>query len=334
MQAQLKKLSEIYGFSVEDALEKLKKGKGKKEVKEELNFMLPYGGELDEELCQAVQPTFGLYLQCPKEITDENTKLCGGCLKKLEKNGTGAPDNGWMIDRQKADVYEFKTPTGKKAVHYLKVVEKRGWDLDEIKEYIMANSLEVSDKHFEVLKATAKSKGTPKAKSTTPAEGKIEKLTVANLQEHAAAVAAVAEELSENEYDTVSELPSLPKKAKGKAKAIEDDVSTVAESVQPTKAKAKVVEKPKAKAKGKAKAIEDDAESVQPAKAKAKAIEKPKEEAPTKAKAKAKAKVVETPKEEDEEIKCIEYVVDGVTLYFHEATGILYDEEGNEKGKK
>ena len=331
MQAQLKKLSEIYGFSVEDALEKLKEGKEgkkvgkKKEVKEELNFMLPYGGELDEELCQAVQPTFGLYLQCPKEITDENTKLCGGCLKKLEKNGTGAPDNGWMIDRQKTDVYEFKTPSGKKAIHYLKVVEKRGWDLEEIKAHIIANSLEVSDKHFEVLKATVKAKGTPKAKSTTP-EGKIEKLTIANLQEHA----AVAEELSENEYDTVSELPSLPKKAKGKAKAIEDDVSTVAESVQPAKAKAKVVEKPKAKAKGKAKAIEDDAESVQPAKA----IEKPKEEAPTKAKAKAKAKVVETPKEEDEEIKCIEYVVDGVTLYLHEATGILYDEEGNEKGKK
>ena len=328
MQAQLKKLSEIYGFSVEDAIEKLKKGKGKKEegkeVKEDLKFMLPYGGELDEELCQAVQPTFGLYLQCPKAITDVNTRLCGGCLKKLEKNGTGAPDNGWMIDRQKADMYEFKTPTGKKAVHYLKVVEKRGWDLEEIKEYIMANSLEVSDKHFEVLKATAKSKGPPKVKSTTP-EGKIEKLTVANLQEHAAAVAAVAEELSENEYDTVSELPSLPKKAKGNAKAIEDDVSTVAESVQP--------KKENAKAKGKAKAIEDVAESVQPKKEKAKAKAKSEVVEPTK----GKAKVIEKPKEEDEdedEIKCIEYVVDGVTLYLHEATGILYDEEGNEQGKK
>jgi hypothetical protein len=327
MQAQLKKLSEIYGFSVEDAMEKLKGKVGKvgkkgEEVKEELNFMLPYRGELDEELCQAVQPTFGLYLQCPKKITDANTKLCGGCLKKLEKNGTGAPDNGWMVDRQKTDVYEFKTPSGKKAIHYLKVVEKRGWDLEEIKAYISANSLEVSDKHFEVLKAPAKSKGTPKAKATT-AEGKIEKLTIANLQEHAA---ATAEELSENEYDTVSEMPSLPKKAKGKAKAIEDDVSTVAESVQPAKAKAKA----------KAKAIEKPKEAAEAPKAKAKAIEKPKEaaEAP-KAKAKAKAKAIEKPKEEEEdEIKCIEYVVDGVTLYLHEATGILYDEEGNEKGKK
>ena len=314
MQAQLKKLSEIYGFSVEDALEKLKekegKGKVKKEV-EKLNFMLPYRGELDEELCQAVQPTFGLYLQCPKEITDVNTRLCGGCLKKLEKNGTGAPDNGWMIDRQKADVYEFKTPTGKKAVHYLKVVEKRGWDLDEIQTYINANSLEVSDKHFEVLKAIPKAKsGTPKAKATT-AEGKIEKLTVANLQEHA--------ELLENDYDTVSEMVVLPKKAKG----IEDDVSTVAESVQEAKGKgkpaAKAIEKPAAKG------IEKPA---------AKAIEKAKEVPKAKAKGKAKAKAIEKPKEEDEEIKCIEYVVDGVTLYLHEPTGILYDEEGNEKGKK
>lgn len=320
MQAQLKKLSEIYGFSVEDALEKLKgkgkevgkdKGKGKKggdkDKGEKLNFMLPYGGELDEELCQAVQPTFGLYLQCPKEITDEDTRLCGGCLKKLEKNGTGAPDNGWMIDRQKARLYEFKTPTGKKAVHYLKVVEKRGWDLQEIEEYISANALEVSAEHFEVLKAAVKAKGTPKAKATTTiAGGKIEKLTVANLQEHAAA----AEELSENEYET-----QKPMSVKEKVKAIEEGP------------KAKEKEKGKAKGKAVEKKIEDDvstvAESVQSKAA------KPKE----KAKAKSKAKVIENPPEE-EEIKCIEYVVDGVTLYLHESTGILYDEEGNEKGKK
>ena len=307
LQKQMKKLSELYGFDVADAESKLKEMSSKKdkEKEEKLEFMLPYCGELQEDKCQAVQPTFGLYLQCPKAITDVHTRLCAACLKKLEKNGTGAPDNGWMEDRQKAGLYEFKTPTGKKAIHYLKVVEKRGWDLDTIKEYISSKSLAIPAEHFAEVKAAVKAKAAPKAKAST---GKIEKLTIENLQEHQ----AKAEELSENEYDgEVSGVKAIEKTVAKAPKKIDDEVTTVAESVQ-SKA-------PKAKGK-------------------AKAIEKPVAEVP-KVKAKAKAKAIEKPKakkeeKEEEEIKCIEYVVDGVTMYLHEATGILYDEEGNEMGKK
>jgi len=313
MGKQLKALSELYGFDMEEAkrqmdlqeksdellekevekvkVEKVKKeGKGKeKEGKKEgkgngkgngKKVELPFLGE-KEEGCEGVVPSGGLYLQCCKEMKSNN--LCAACVKQGEKNGTGEPDNGRIDRRLESELYEYRTPKGKKCTRYVKVMEEKGWTREEVEEEARRQGKVIPEEHFE---EESKGKGKEKGKVK---EVKKEK---------------VKEEVKRG-------------RPKEKAKEVEIQVVEKLSAEEKTTRDAELQED---------KYLEEDEEELPKKKKKEEKKEEKKEKKTKKAKM-----VVEDEEEGEQEVVCDEYVhTDGKKYYRCADTGILYTAFGVE----
>ena len=119
-------LSKEYGFKWEEAMEKLnmsieKKVEEKKEKREEPKIPLPYCGEIKREWCHGMKRNEGLYSQCTGSKV-EGSELCKTCKNQEEKKGK--PTFGYIEDRNKCELMEYKDEKGKKVMTYGMVLKK------------------------------------------------------------------------------------------------------------------------------------------------------------------------------------------------------------------
>ena len=119
------------------------------EVKLKSRFALPYSGELDSLCCQGVSKNQGLYTQC-KVSRMESSAFCGSCKKSAECNN-GVPEYGTIESRLKAytEGIEYKDPSGKSPVPYVKIMKKLKISREEVEEEAGKLNMIINPIHFE-----------------------------------------------------------------------------------------------------------------------------------------------------------------------------------------
>ena len=119
------------------------------EVKLKSRFALPYSGELDSLCCQGVSKNQGLYTQC-KVSRMESSAFCGSCKKSAECN-KGVPEYGTIESRLKAytEGIEYKDPSGKSPVPYVKIMKKLKISREEVEEEAGKLNMIINPIHFE-----------------------------------------------------------------------------------------------------------------------------------------------------------------------------------------
>jgi hypothetical protein len=118
----------------------------KKEVNEE-NIILPYYGKIFEHRCKGIIFNHGLYTQC-------NEKIKIGFCKKCEKQKYGS-----IYDRQKYEIGNYITKSGKKEVNYGKFIKKMNYNIDEVKRCFIKYNIDFMDYFTE---EKSKSRGRPR----------------------------------------------------------------------------------------------------------------------------------------------------------------------------
>ena len=149
----IEKCASLYGFKVEDAIEKIMESKKKvKVVAPKSKFALPFSGEKDSKCCEGLRYNDGLYTQCEVVKKGEN-KYCAVCEKGNLKYGT-------IDDRMSAGVMDFKDPSGKSPVHYSKIMKKLKITKEQVLEEALKMGKSVPEVHLEVQE---EKRGRPKA---------------------------------------------------------------------------------------------------------------------------------------------------------------------------
>lgn len=123
------KLSETYGFPLEEAL--ILVGCEVPEKKKRLvpEFPLPYCGEVCDEWCKAVKFNRGLMTQCTNAYK-KGEMFCKTCAKSLNQE-TGKPPCGLISERGEED---WKSPDGKSPVIYANVMQKLKYNNEALTE--------------------------------------------------------------------------------------------------------------------------------------------------------------------------------------------------------
>ena len=135
------KCSELYGFKLDDAIEKILSSKGKKEVVKS-SFVLPFSKLLNDRCCEGLRFNEGLYTQC--EVSKKgDSKYCAVCEK-------GELKYGRMDERMKCGLMEFKDPSGKSPVAYSKIMKKLKLTKEDVLEEALKMGKSVDEVHFEV----------------------------------------------------------------------------------------------------------------------------------------------------------------------------------------
>lgn len=313
------------GLNVEEELKRMnidnlkivEKSKKKVEKVKKVVIPMPFSKSLiKEEGCCGLSYNHGLFTQCEKKKMS-NGSYCVTCQSEGDKNTSGEPNNGTISERLEKELYEFKDPKGRKAISYLKVLEK----LKLTKEAALAEgnrlNIEINEAHLtELVKEKKITRGRPKkSKKIVEAEN------VTDL--FAKLTADVVEEESTVVYNEVI------KKKKTKLSEEEKEAKK-AELVAEKEAK-KLEKEAKLAAEKEAKKAELEAKKVE-------REEKRKQEKAEKAAAKktTKKEAVEEAKEVVEEAKTPEKVtVTRATIngkqYLKSSNNILYDSESKEE---
>jgi len=142
-----------------------KKKKGVvKERKLEMEIELPFSGEIDEERCKGIRTAGKLYTQCLTYVSEE--RYCKKCMKESSKNSNGKPNNGDMLDRKEAGLYEYKDKDGKNPWPYYKLMRKHGWSREYVEEIGKKNGIKISIEHYneEEMKKKVPQKGRGKGR--------------------------------------------------------------------------------------------------------------------------------------------------------------------------
>ena len=139
-----------------------KEGKAPKAKKS--SIPLPFiGSEVVENGCQGLAYNRGLFTQCPKNRM-ENGEFCSGCQQEADQNASGCPSCGTVQQRLGCGLYEFKDAKGRSPVSYVKVIEKLGITMEQVK----ATGKEIDEVHFEVVEKVSKAhRGRPKKAATS-----------------------------------------------------------------------------------------------------------------------------------------------------------------------
>ena len=111
------------------------------------NIILPYFGKICQENCKGIVFNHGLYTQCCEKV---KTKFCKVCEK--EKYGS-------IYDREKYEIGQFVTNSGKQELSYSKFVKKMKYNMDDVKRSFCLNDIKYSDYFDEVQN---KSRGRPR----------------------------------------------------------------------------------------------------------------------------------------------------------------------------
>jgi hypothetical protein len=151
-------LSKKYGFPLEEAKQAIKlnsvrkpvakKNSVEKVVKEKEPFCLPFNGVENLKNCRAICCNNGLFTQCPNERKPDKMNLCTTCFNQTAKTSNQQPKYGFIDDRIKLGLYEFKDPKGKPVLPYLKYMEKKNITKNQVIDYATKLGIVLSEEHF------------------------------------------------------------------------------------------------------------------------------------------------------------------------------------------
>jgi len=300
-----------------------KKEKKSKNPKKESKIPMPFSkSSIKEDGCCGLSYNHGLFTQCVGNKM-ENSSYCCSCQSEAEKNTSGEPNNGTVSSRLEKELYEFKDPKGRKAISYLKVLEKLKLTKESALTEANRLNIEINEAHLtELVKEKKITRGRPKKSRKI-----VEAENVTDL--FAKLTADVSEEIP-----TVEEEGNLKKKAKlsdeekeaKKAKLAAEKEAKKADLAAEKEAKKAELEAKKQQAK---KEREEKRNQEKAEKAAAK-------KTTAKKQAKKSKPVVEEVKPVVEEVKTPEKVtVTRATIngkqYLKSSNNILYDPETKEE---
>jgi len=169
-----------FGFSADEALSELggvllsrqaKEPKQRKYKVERPSFPLPYNGELNANLCQALRQNVGLYTQC--QSAKKMGNFCKQCHVLSTKSEAGIPEYG-LIESRKAAYdagEEYTDPKDRKPVHYTKVMRKYKLTNEQVTSEAEKFGIALNPSHL-VVPASEGRRGRPAAKAKEPKESK------------------------------------------------------------------------------------------------------------------------------------------------------------------
>ncbi len=321
----IKDCSEMYGFSVEEAMEKLSVNYNKsveKKIRKEAGekkrvIPLPWVGIVNELHCNNIKFNHGLYTQCPG-LKLENG-FCKGCKE--------ASTEYFTVAERLSQGGDYKDSKNRKPIHYGKLLKKMEISEEEAQIEAGKNNIILTP---DILNIVETEKKAPKAKKTS--EGKKGRPK--------AVKAAVESENTEDLFDKLLNENKEPIVLSEEALAIEAQLKALEEAAAPKKAAAAAKKAEAAEKKAKA-AAEKEAKKAEAAEKKAKAAAekeaKKAESAPKKTKkaAEKKAEVAkeEAPKEEVKQSapKVLKIKIEGVNYLWDKITKLVYDPESHEE---
>ncbi len=351
-----------YNFDAKDAMlelglenipvTKTGKTKEKKEKKVCVNNVsvvsipVPFVKGFNYTGCQGLCYNHGLFTPCSKSTSDNKSMYCVECETDGFKNENGMPTCGNVERRSKMELMEYTDLSGRKVVHYLKVMKKLKMSVETALKHAEIKGLTIQAEHLSMVQTTKR--GRPKKPSQVVESAQVEdlfarllleetkQLTLEDLQtdsnddEEPEPVVEEPEPLAEptkvnNDEPKAKkndEAKTLEKEAKAAAKAQEKDAKAAAKAQEKdAKAAAKAQEKEKEKeSKAAAKPQEKDA----------KAAEKPATKESKKVQKKEKPATEEKKVEEEEKpvkisVKKITY--QGTTYLHNPVNNMVYNME-------
>ena len=173
-------LADKYGFNAEEEIRllglstiKMERGK-KKVVKEKVvvskpRFPLPYSGEFNDSLCNALRQNNGLYTQCNGKRKEDGS-FCKGCETMMQKTGSEEPEYGTIQQRMSTGIFEYTDPKGRKPVAYTKVMKKHNISKEDVMEEAGKFNITVNEAHF-VAPVDCVKRGRPKSEKEEKPKG-------------------------------------------------------------------------------------------------------------------------------------------------------------------
>ena len=303
-------LADKYGFNGEEeirllGLSTIKVSGGKKKVVKEKvvvakpRFPLPYSGEFNDSLCNALRQNNGLYTQCNGKRKEDGS-FCKGCETMMQKTGSEEPEYGTIKQRMSTGIFEYTDPKGRKPVAYTKVMKKHNISKEDVMEEAGKFNITVNEGHF-VAPVDCVKRGRPKSeKESKPkgAKGRPKKdkkvVSVEDGECEDLFATLVANAFKEEDGAEAAAMANSDESAK---KEREDKLASVSASVAAAKKEAERLEK---EAKRLAKEEEKEAKRLA-----AEAAKKEKEEkaAAEKAEKAAKKEAEKEAKEAEKEVK-------------------------------
>lgn len=106
---------------------KLKNSLINKDIKSDIikksEIILPYYGQVNDDNCKQLVYNHGLYTQCKEKC------MKGDCCKKCKNNKYGT-----IYDRQKYNIGQYITPSGKKELDYNSFILKMNYNINDVRE--------------------------------------------------------------------------------------------------------------------------------------------------------------------------------------------------------
>ena len=173
-------LADKYGFNAEEeirllGLSTIKVSGGKKKVVKEKvvvakpRFPLPYSGEFNDSLCNALRQNNGLYTQCNGKRKEDGS-FCKGCETMMQKTGSEEPEYGTIQQRMSTGIFEYTDPKGRKPVAYTKVMKKHKISKEDVMEEAGKFNITVNEGHF-VAPVDCVKRGRPKSEKESKPKG-------------------------------------------------------------------------------------------------------------------------------------------------------------------
>jgi len=358
-------LAEKFNFDAKEAIDMLgldnikverkssPKGKKEKAVKIEVvkaAFPMPFNGEFNESLCNALRQNNGLYTQCTS-VRKGESQFCKGCAGQMQKTGAEVPEYGTIQQRMASGILDYVDPKGRKPIAYTKVMKKYKLTKEMVLEEAGKLNVNINSEHFVAPEESVKrgrpstqkepkSKGTKgrpkKSKKVIEIDGDEEDLfaslvKTANMDEEIQDTPIEVAPKKKGKTDEEKETERLAKEAEKQAKKAEKEAKLAADKAEKEAKLAadKAEKEAKKEAERLAKEAKKKADEEEKAEKKAAAEEakKAKDEAKkakeTKKPSKSSKKAVVEDDEEPDVVKKIDF--EGKKYLKSKKTGIVYD---------
>ena len=139
-------------------------------IKEELGIKrdvkikhLPWNGSICEKGCRGLKYCNGLFIQCNKELVDE--EYCKVCKKQSISNSSGKPSAGTVYCRIKMEPLDYIDTNGRKVKPYSVYMKKNGLTRDQVVEVARKKGVTIDEEQFqEFVTKRGRPKGSTKEK--------------------------------------------------------------------------------------------------------------------------------------------------------------------------
>jgi hypothetical protein len=349
----------MYGFSAEEAMEKLRIEEKKEKKEKKMEIPLPLR-EKDSSCCEGIVMNRGLYTQCQRKPSED--LLCVSCKKEETKNNGKLPYG--KIDERLSKGNEYEDIKGRKPIAYAVVLDKLKITREMAEAFALEKGIVLSDKDFEMPEINEKKEKNEDGKRGRPKKnekvvqvndnedlfaGLVQSsLSESNIEENNEEMAKQeAEKLAKKEAEKAEKLAKkeaekaekLAKQEADKAEKLAKQEAEKAEKLAKQEADkaeklAKLAKKEAEKAEKLAKQEAEKAEKL--AKLAKKEAEKAEKLAEKKAKSEKKEKKeekkeeVKETEEQEEEVSVIKFEFGGKT-YLKSSTNVLYDFESQDE---